>query len=235
MERLAMGLAGSLQDGEVHIWKMQLSSPKWDKFSSVLSADEYEKASRYRTPQLQKNYSRCRSALRQILSLYTNQEAAALNFRYGKFGKPELLEQPPHFNVSHSGDHALIAISRQLVGVDLEFTGKTNTDLAGLIDFVCHPMEIVALARLPEAEKSAMFYQLWTQKEAYCKILGVGLQQSLKALHFDATANPSVFQVCVEDNHQSAPFFVHNLTLLNGYAASVCLSLATASIDLFEA
>jgi 4'-phosphopantetheinyl transferase len=231
-----MSLAGSLQHDEVHIWQVKLGSPTWDIFSIVLNRDEREKAARYRTPLLQQHYSRCRSALRLILCLYANQSAAGLNFRYGQFGKPELADHHRlHFNLSHSGDHALIAISVHLVGIDLEFMGNANIDLAGLIDLVCHPEEKAALAPLPDAEKSMMFHRLWTQKEAYCKMRGIGLQQSLAALHFSATDTPSVSQVCIEESDHASTFFVHNLNLLDGYAASLCLPLAEARIGLFKA
>lgn len=230
-----MGPARSLQHDEVHIWQMKPGIAQWDKFSAVLSDDERVKAVRFRTPQLGQNYSRCRSALRLILARYANQSASTLKFRYGRFGKPELLQHGLRFNLSHSGEHALIAISSHVVGVDLEFMGKTNVDLPGLIDLVCHPEEKSTLSPLGKQEKSAMFYRLWTQKEAYCKMLGVGLQQSLDALHFSPTANPRVSQVCGEERDHASTYYVHDLNSLDGYAASVCLPLADVRIGLFAA
>jgi 4'-phosphopantetheinyl transferase len=231
-----MSLAGSLEHGEVHLWQMNPGDTAWDAFAAVLSDDEHEKAMRYRTLLLQQTTRRCRSALRLVLGLYANQPAVSLHFSYGQFGKPELLHRRLRFNLSHSGDHALMAISQHSVGVDLEFMGRqANAELSGLIDLVCHPEEKANLALLPETEKAAMFYRLWTQKEAYCKMLGVGLQQSLDRLRFRATAVPSVFQVCDEESEQLSASFVHNLCLLDGYAASLCLPLADARIGWFDA
>jgi 4'-phosphopantetheinyl transferase len=142
------------------------------------------------------------------------------------------------FHLSHSGEHALIAISAHALGVDLEFTGKKNVDLDGLIDMVCHPDEKTTLMQLQETEKSAQFYRLWTQKEAYCKMLGLGLQQSLPALHFKTTESDTVQQVCVEGcDFTPAPpaHFVHRLNLLDGYAASLCLPLENPRIAFFTA
>jgi len=170
-------------------------------------------------------------ALRVTLARYVEQAAADLIFQYGQFGKPELRDHRLQFNLSHSGDHALVAVSPQELGIDLEFMGKDNVDLDGLIDMVCHPSEQAALNILDAAEKSAQFYRLWTQKEAYCKMSGLGLQQSLPALHFNATANDAVRQVCADD--APTPHFVHKLPAPDGYAASLCVPLATARIAFF--
>ncbi len=228
-----MGLAGSLQLDEAHVWQITLENPIWDRFSTVLNDAERERAARFRAPKLQQHFSRCRSALRVILARYVGQAAADLNFQYGQFGKPELRDHRLQFNLSHSGNHALVAVSTQELGVDLEFIGKEKVDLDGLIDMVCHPSERAALNVLGEAEKSAQFYRLWTQKEAYCKMSGLGLQQSLPVLHFQATANDAVRQVCADDTPTS--HFVHNLPAPDGYAASLCVPLATARIAFFTA
>jgi 4'-phosphopantetheinyl transferase len=231
-----MGLAGSLQYDEAHVWQVKLDNPIWDMFATVLNAAELEKAARYRTSTLQQRYRRCRSALRLILARYANQAAPDLNFRYGQFGKPELLDHHRlHFNLSHSGDHALIAISTHELGVDLEFMGKQNVDLDGLIDMVCHPNEKAALLLLQENAKNQQFYRLWTQKEAYCKMQGLGLQQSLPALHFKATESGDVLQVHVDDRDHASAHFVHKLDLLEGYAASICLPLESVRISTFSA
>jgi 4'-phosphopantetheinyl transferase len=232
-QRFAMGLAGSLQFDDAHVWQMNLGNPIWDGFSTVLNDAEREQAARFRSPKLQQRFSRCRSALRLILGKYVDQAAVDLIFQYGQFGKPELRDHRLQFNLSHSGDHALVAVSAHELGVDLEFTGKDKIDLDGLIDMVCHPTERAALNVLGEAEKSAQFYRLWTQKEAYCKMSGMGLQQSLPALHFNATANDAVRQVCADD--APTPHFVHNLQAPDGYAASLCVPLATARIAFFTA
>jgi len=230
-----MGLAGSLQYDEAHVWQMHLDNPIWDMFATVLNDEEREKAARFRTQYLQQRYRRCRSALRLVLGRYVNQAASNLNFRYGQFGKPELLDHRLQFNLSHSGDHALVAVSAHELGVDLEFMGKENVDLDGLIDMVCHPTEEATLRLLRGSEKSARFYRLWTQKEAYCKMLGIGLQQSLQTLHFKKSKIDTALQVCTDVSDAPTPHFVHKLDLLDDYAASLCIPLETVRIAFFTA
>ena len=66
-----------------------------------------------------------RSTLRTILGQYLNTAPARLIFSYGTHGKPEVVsehnDRALQFNVSHSGDFCLIAITRVgAVGVDIE-------------------------------------------------------------------------------------------------------------------
>jgi 4'-phosphopantetheinyl transferase len=229
-----MGLAGSLQYGEAHVWQVQLDNPIWDTFSSVLSADELERAKRYRTAQLQQSFSRCRSALRLVLARYVNRPASELSFNYGQFGKPELAEQRLQFNLSHSGGHALIAISSHTVGIDLEFMGKENLDLPGMIGMVCHAEEKAALSGLEGAALQTAFYRLWSRKEAYCKMRGVGIGIALPSLHFRPAGAEGVFEVCQADPAEPASF-VTDLPLLDTHSASICLPLPNARIEVFQA
>ena len=68
--------------------------------------------------------------LRQVLARYISEN----NFMIerGEFGKPYLRDFPElHFNVSHSGEKLLIAISfEQAVGIDIEKT-KPRKSFAG--------------------------------------------------------------------------------------------------------
>jgi 4'-phosphopantetheinyl transferase len=229
-----MSLAGSLQYGEAHVWQVGLDNPIWDMFSSVLSDDERARAARFATPQLQQHFRRCRSALRMVLARYLNRPASELVFNYGEFGKPELAEHRLQFNLSHSKDQGLVAISSHTVGVDLEFIKPPGSDLPGLIDMVCHENEKLRLSGLPETDKLAAFYRLWSRKEAYCKMRGAGLQISLPGLHFVPAAKPHLHAVAADDGSANGSY-VYDLTPPPGFSANICLPLADAKIALFRA
>ena len=229
-----MSLAGSLQYGEAHVWQVGLDNPIWDMFSSVLSEDERERAARFVTPQLQQHFRRCRSALRLVLARYLNRPASDLRFSYGQFGKPELAEHRLQFNLSHSKDQGLIAISSHTVGVDLEFIKPPGSDLPGLIDLVCHEQEKTRLHSLPETDKLAAFYRLWSRKEAYCKMRGAGLQISLPGLHFVPAATPDLHAVAADDGSAEGSY-VYDLIPPPGFSANICLPMASAKIALFNA
>ena len=93
-------------------------------------------------------------------------------------GKPFALVNgmpaPGHFNVSHSGNHGLIAFkSKGRVGIDVE-ERRVRDDLDGLIRTVFAPEERSALSVLTGEPRLRLFYELWTIKEALVKALGDG-------------------------------------------------------------
>lgn len=229
-----MHLTGSLHNGDVHIWQMNLNDAMWDMLPAVLSRDEQEKSECFRSLVLQQHYRRCRSALRVLLARYTGQHAADIVFRYGPFGKPELADQEWNFNLSHSENLALIAISPHPIGIDLEFMGRPGIDFAGLVTLVCHPCEKAAMELLPETEQRKLFYRFWVQKEAYCKALGVGLQHPLCTLRFDALSSPAIAQVHNGQVDNTTPYFVYGLSVQADYTASVCLPFEEARICMFS-
>ncbi len=91
------------------------------------------------------------------------------------------------FNVSHSGEHGLIAIAPEgRLGVDVEErVAHRNMDL--LIDGVFGPSEQAELASTRGGDKIHLFFRLWTIKEALIKALGTGF-----------ALDPSTFQVPAE-------------------------------------
>jgi 4'-phosphopantetheinyl transferase len=108
-----------------------------------------------------------------------------VQFCYGPQGKPAL--QFPttaalSFNVSHTHEWALVAIGQgQPVGIDLEhiqpdYAWQTVSDLA------LSPRERAMLATLPSEVQSAVFFKLWTGKEAYVKATGEGLSRPFSQL-----------------------------------------------------
>ena len=79
------------------------------------------------------------------------------------------------FNVSHSGNHGLIALASEgRIGVDVEQRG-TRHDPDGPIRTVFAPAERAELAVSRGARKVDLFLTLWTLKEALIKALGTGL------------------------------------------------------------
>jgi 4'-phosphopantetheinyl transferase len=224
---------GQTHERDVHIWQVDLADSCWDVFSHILSLDEQEKADRFRTLKLRQHYRRFRSALRVLLARYSGQNAVDVRLRYGEFGKPELADQLLHFNVSHSENLGLIAISLHPVGIDLELMSPLGVE-NGLIDVVCHPVEKPLFERLSASERCRLFYKLFTRKEAYCKALGVGLQRPLCSLRFADSPCSIGSQVHDEDIDKVSSFFVYDICSVIGYAVSVCLPFSDARISLLK-
>lgn len=87
-------------------------------------------------------------------------------------GKPYFPTLPQlHFNISHTKNLILCALSDRPVGVDIETVRPRR---ASLPRFALSPEEYRHYEALG-GDWSA-FYTLWTQKEAWCKYTGLGLQ-----------------------------------------------------------
>jgi 4'-phosphopantetheinyl transferase len=99
----------------VDIWQWRLDHGAIE----LLSADERARAGQFMFDRDRRRYIAARARLRIILARYVGQAPAALQFHYGPHGKPAL--DGISFNLSHSADLALLAVSRgTVVGVDIE-------------------------------------------------------------------------------------------------------------------
>jgi 4'-phosphopantetheinyl transferase len=143
-----------------------------------LSADEAARADRFLRREDRDRFIRSHQALRYILAGYLDRSPEAVRFRIGPPGKPELDvpdQDALHFNLSHSGRHALIGVADGIsIGVDVEAIRPFGDPMA-VARAHFHPGEIADLARLSGAAREAAFFACWTRKEAVVKALGTGL------------------------------------------------------------
>jgi 4'-phosphopantetheinyl transferase len=105
-----------------------------------------------------------------------------LQFRYGAHGKPALTDgadDTPRFNISHSGDVALLGICEgREIGVDIEFW-RDLRDEEALARRYFSVGEVNEYCELSPGEQTAGFFNCWSRKEAYIKALGRGLSLPL--------------------------------------------------------
>jgi 4'-phosphopantetheinyl transferase len=92
------------------------------------------------------------------------------------------------FNLSHSGDRALLAVAiGREVGVDVE--AQAPVDALALAAHAFSANERAALAATPAEDRLAAFYRGWTRKESFVKALGCGLSFPLR--EFDVSLEAS--------------------------------------------
>lgn len=124
-----------------------------------------------------------RAVVRSVLAGYLDAKPEALTFVHGPHGKPELRSAGPlRFNFTRSGPLGLLAVAHgRDVGVDIERVERRRA-LGPIADRLFEPDEAAELRSLPEGRRVHRFFELWTQKEAYAKALGVGLNVPLDRL-----------------------------------------------------
>lgn len=94
-------------------------------------------------------------------------------FRYGQGGKPYFKNYPYYFNLSHSGDYVVCALSEREVGIDLqEHRGAAFERVA---QRYFSSAEVFALMHAQDG--AAFFFRLWARKEAYGKLIGKGIME----------------------------------------------------------
>lgn len=184
-----------LSADDVQVWLVDLRAPResLDRFDQWLSADEKDRADRFRFGSHRRRFVAGRGVLRRLLAQHTGASPADLVFGYGTAGKPHLVDPAGSglsFNVSHADDVALIAIARdRAVGVDVERV-KAARDLERLAARFFSPEEAADFMRLPPMARQGAFYTCWSRKEAFLKARGVGLAGNLK--DFAVTLEPGV-------------------------------------------
>lgn len=174
-ERLRLGR------GDVHAWRARydVRGSSLGELQQILSADERERAARFRFPKDRNCFVAARGLLRVILGRYLDADPRELRFGYTTHGKPFLTTQsaadPLRFNLSHSDGLILYAITRgREIGIDVE---RVRSDLAdeGIAERFFSPREVAELRGLPKHLRGKAFFACWTRKEAYIKARGEGL------------------------------------------------------------
>ena len=122
---------------------------------------------------------------RKYLSRLYNIPEEKLEIKKGEKGKPYVLNIPAHFNVSHSGDYTVLAISDRPIGIDLEIIRDFSAILAKKY-FNEDELKYIS-GNSSSRKKSLMqkcFYEIWTAKEAYLKFTGKGIAGGINSLSF---------------------------------------------------
>ena len=175
-----------LSEGEVHLWALPLDEAPLQQLEPAafeLAADEQVRAERFRCAQARRAFIQTRMALRRVLGQYLDLPPSAIALSRGAQGKPQLSAGMGklHFNVSHSGELALIALAHAQVGVDLEWQ-QADLGWRELLPLCCHPAEQDDFRDVSDATGRAQMLRLLTAKEAYLKGRGEGLSLPLTAV-----------------------------------------------------
>ena len=115
-----------------------------------------------------------RSILRTLAARMLGCMAADVSIAHDAQGAPQLTAPPGQLHVSVSGRGALaaFALSPRRIGIDLEPFGDPQPPAWNIL----HARERAWLDGLAGDARHAAFMHIWTVKEAYLKMLGLGLR-----------------------------------------------------------
>jgi len=224
-----------LRGHEIHVWTLSLNQPvdALRDLQGILSADEKARALRFASPPLRRRHICAHAATRAILGAYLQCAPATLAIATGPAGKPHLQDPPDtgiQFNLSHAGDVALLAISRDApVGVDIEAV-RELPDWEPLAQRFLSTRESRQLHRLPPDRRPFAFFEFWVRKEAYSKGLGTGITVGLPSFSVQLGRG-------FRDVHDPACADIWRVSELEspeGFLAAVATPLPKARIRYFE-
>ena len=166
-----------LPPDEIHVWVANLHPASGGTAARLAATThaERERASRFHRQDDAERYLYAHGVLRMILGEYLASDPLALHFGTHENGKPFLEDGRLQFNLSHSGDLALIAVARaRHVGVDVEQVRPMH-DLDALAARICTPGELAIITGLADPHRERAFFAMWTRKEALAKATGEGI------------------------------------------------------------
>jgi 4'-phosphopantetheinyl transferase len=178
-----------------------VSKTEYDYYHSLMSEGRKKRVELLHFEK-DKKLSVCGEMLaRKMLAEYCCIPPESIKFSTDENGKPFAENLNVCFNISHSGDYVLCAVSDKNIGADIELMRDIDDKL---ISYVCCEEELNYVYETG-ADKEKRFFEIWTAKEAYFKCIGTGITE-LKSV--------SVFDNTVKDRIQT---FYHG-----DYAISIC-------------
>ncbi|KQR67625.1 4'-phosphopantetheinyl transferase superfamily protein [Pedobacter sp. Leaf176] len=166
----------NLDKSHIHIFKISLDSYQVIKksYEFILTADELSKAARFTQEPDRIRYIIGKFYSKMLLAKILNENPADIGFEFNQYKKPYV--NNIHFNISHSGDFVVIAISKNAIGIDIELINP-NFNYEELI-YQCFGDDEIKVIKDMDS-----FYLFWTRKEALLKATGEGLTDNLPAIN----------------------------------------------------
>lgn len=167
----------------VDFWHGQLSGDEAvsQHYLPLLDAAELARAKTLANPLIRRRFIEVRGRLRGVLADTLKQNPAAIRIARTEYGKPYLADHPQFaFNISHTANQLAIVVAPSCqLGVDIEHI-QARANLAALVAKCFSATEAAYWQALPDAEKTSVFYQFWTKKEAFVKATGRGIALGLQ-------------------------------------------------------
>lgn len=201
----------TLSRKEVHIWSACFPEQECELpyYTSILSKDELERANSFRYLKLRNNFTLSRGILKCILSMYLRHPPQQIEIIYGLWGKPLVSNQESlHFNLSHSVDYIVYAISKIYeIGIDIEYV-DTNLEIDSIAEAVFSRSELDFWNKLPPNIKTLEFFKAWVCKEARLKAYGKGWLSDESHIN-------------TEENNQNSDWYPEIIDLIPGYSSAL--------------
>lgn len=146
-------------------------------YGTILSIEEQQRADRFQLIADRKRSVCGRYLLRFILGKVLSTAPSDIKFHYSNYRKPGV--NGIEFNLSHSGNHILLALNSARVGIDVEQINRNfNYESVLSTGFNEEEQEYVR----HHSDPALAFYTLWSRKESIMKASGEGLSDYMEQI-----------------------------------------------------
>lgn len=222
---------------EVHVWAASLcvAPGALETLRAALSPDEKERAGKFKFEKHRNRFIAGRAVLREILGEYLHARPEALRFSCSANGKPALAAEfastRVHFNLAHSEDLALVAVTRiGAIGVDVECIRPVK-EMDELVARFFSRRETELFGKVRSDEKTAAFFNLWTRKEALLKATGEGITRSLSLVEVSfLPGEPAQLLAIAGDASTAAQWQSRELSPAPGFTGALAVQARDISL-----
>lgn len=200
---------------------------RYEDAVAILSADEVERAERFRFDADRIRFVTGRALVRRSLSRFADVRPADWRFESNSYGRP-LIARPSEFqqlrfSASRTVGLAMCAVTRgREIGADVE---RLRDYPAEIVERYFSRNEARFVRQSAYEERPFLFFANWTLKEAYCKAKGLGLSIPIAKVQFSlADEQPSMtIEPPLEDD--SAHWKFRLLSPRPEYVAALCVDV----------
>lgn len=183
-----------------------ISEKDYIKFYYNLSTERKKRMQKYMNTKAKKQCIVSEILVKYILE----KNNIPYDISYNRYGKP--LVDSINFNVSHSEDWVVLAVSSRNVGVDIE---RIVDEAIGNDFFSSEELDYIIKGN--QCDYYKRITEIWTKKESYLKYLGTGLYKDL-----DSFSSVSDYGKIIDDGKQIDTVMINTITFDNEYIVSVC-------------
>ena len=214
-----------LLSNQIHIWVVFWKDIELfiESQLSCLNEKEVKKSKAYHNSDDRWRYLCGKILCKLLIAEYLGLDKKSIDFSIDCYGKPHFCNDESEnifFNISHSDDIVLLAFSRDNeLGVDIEKIRKIDdyNELANNF-FSCEEQQ-----HIRKNNSIDVFYEIWSQKEAYLKAKGIGILNGLNYF--------SVINGVITDNQNKDYKYRMEILDINGYSASIAIKESECMSD----
>lgn len=215
----------------IQVFVLQLEEVQYNSEFQDTLLQYLPEAGKLRVKDRLNNSSKLQTVAGELLARYSvghylGNPYQEIKLQFGEKGKPHIgnLENV-HFNISHSGNYVVCAVSTAEIGIDVERIRKVNLRIA---ERFFSPSEIDDLMACDEENQMQYFITLWTIKESYLKAIGRGLTQHLNSFTIVKSNNSYL----LTGNEEAEGYGIETLQLNHEYMMAVCSPLPHLPFDI---